>query len=1029
MNELEVRTRKTEGVLFFCLAAIVGLMGPGLIGIYAQQPLASPPPASIAPASQSVLDALSLLKELPAKNWRSHAGDLAHGEPVDLDDSSWQAAPVPSAGPQAAIWYRGWIEIPATLHGYDIAGSRIWFQFHARANGPMPQIIYFDGRRVAMGDDLEPIVLTESARPHQRVLVAVKLLATVDQKSFQGATLKIDFPAGRPNPGDLLAEFLTARQLLPELSTNEAVDVATLDRAIQSVDLASLNKRDQDGFDASLKRAQATLDALKPTIRRATISLTGNAHIDAAWLWPWTESVDATKRTFSTALQLMDEYPNYTFVQSSAAYNEWIADKYPVINEQIKRRIREGRWEIVGGMWVEPDLNLPDGESQLRSLLLGKRWFKQNYGVDVRIGWNPDSFGYDWQLPQIYKKSGVDYFVTQKMNWNDTNHFPFNLFWWESPDGSKVLTYFPTDYVHLDLSPVRIAKDFGAVTHNTAGMTESMDLYGVGDHGGGPTRAILDEGVHWMQPGVVAPKMKFATVQNFFDDMEAKLSDDPPVWDYRRISEGYTEPPAEPDGRMTIPVWKSEMYFEYHRGIMTTQADHKRGMRKSEVETLDAERYAALAWLRGQAYPVDALTADWKKVTFNDFHDLAGGSGIGDIYKDSEKDFKEIQLSADTIAEKSLDFVARDINTSPANKTVNSAAILVFNPLGWARSENIETAVELPLPAEAVEVTGLRGPLPVEVLEHTAGSNRFHLLLHAENVPSLGYAVIHVAGAKSAAKEATELRATGTTLENANLRVTIDPETGCITSLYDKHAAFEAIAKGSCGNELQAFHDNPTQYDAWNIDPGTLDHPIPLGKAEKVELVEQGPLRAAIRVTHVWQNSKFVQLISLSSSAEMVNVINDIDWHETHILLKAAMPLAASSAFATFEIPYGAIDRPTTRNNSWEKAQFEVPALRWADLGDGKHGLSLINESKYGYDAVGNLLRLSLLRSPVWPRSRCRSWAPSFQLCALSARRRLEAGTDSSPRLRLQLPPLRRAGAGARRTTAGGALLHRRGSR
>jgi alpha-mannosidase len=231
--------------------------------------------------------------------------------------------------------------------------------------------------------------------------------------------------------------------------------------------------------------------------------------------------------------------------------------------------------------------------------------------------------------------------------------------------------------------------------------------------------------------------------------------------------------------------------------------------------------------------------------------------------------------------------------------------------------------------------------------------------------------VIHFVGIKNASLKnkaaLAELKATNTTLENSRLRVTVDPATGCITSLYDKRASFETIAKGGCGNELQAFQDNPTQYDAWNIDPGTLDHPISLGKAKSVELIDKGPLRASIRVTHIWKSSKFVQTLSLDAEADFLNVKNDIDWHETHILLKAAMPLAASSAFATYEIPYGTIDRPTTRNNSWEKAQFEVPALRWADLGDGQHGLSLINESKYGYDAVGNTLRLSLLRSPVWP--------------------------------------------------------------
>ncbi len=974
MGGLKNRKGKSRRFSVTCVATAVLVL---LIfiprSIYAQNPneIEKQSAGLIAPGSQKILAGLSALAELPAAGWKTHTGDLAHGELVDLDESSWQPAEPPSDAPVSAVWYRASIEVPATLHGYDLTSSRIWFQFHAKGNGPMPEIVYFDGRRVALGDDLEPIVLIESAKPHRRIVVAVKLLATIDIKNFRGATLRIEFPANRPNPNDLLSEFLTAQRLIPELSENKQNDLAVLDRAIQAVDLATLDKQDQAGFDASLKKAQAILEEIKPTLQKATFSLSGNAHIDAAWLWPWTEGVDVVKRTFSTALQLMDEYPDYTFTQSSAAYNEWLADKYPVLNEQIKKRVREGRWEIVGGMWVEPDLNMPDGESQLRSLLLGKRWFKKEYGVDVRIGWNPDSFGYDWQLPQIYKKSGIDYFVTQKMNWNDTNHFPFNVFWWESPDGSRVLTYFPTDYVHLDLNPVRLATDFSAITHGTPGLTETMDLFGVGDHGGGPTRAIFDEGLHWMRSDKVAPKMHFATAQSFFNDLEARLSSDTPEWDYRKIGAGYTAPPQENDGRITIPVWKSEMYFEYHRGVMTTQANHKRGMRKSEVETLDAERYASLAWLRGLTYPGEELTADWKKVTFNQFHDLAGGSGIGNIYQDAQKDFEDVRLSTDAITSRSLDLLAQDIDTRPAMNAANSAAILVFNPMAWNRTEDIETSIELPAAADTIEASGIRGSLPVQILAHQAGSNRFDVLVHAENVPSLGYSVIHFAGVKGAPQKnkvtGTELKAADTTLENALLRVAVDPATGCITSLYDKRASFEMIAKGKCGNELQAFHDNPTQYDAWNIDPGTLDHPISLGKAESVELVSRGPLRASIRVTHLWQSSKFVQEISLDAGADFVNVTNDIDWHETHVLLKAAMPLAASSAFATYEIPYGTIDRPTTRNNSWEKAQFEVPALRWADLGNGQHGLSLINESKYGYDAVGNMLRLSLLRSPVWP--------------------------------------------------------------
>ncbi len=360
--------------------------------------------ANLQPESRAVLDRLSGLHELPDGAWKLHAGDLAHGEAVNLDESGWEAIAVGSRAPNEAVWFRQAFQVPDTLRGYDLTGARIWFQFHADANGPMPQILYFNGRRVAMGDDLEPVVLFDDAKPGEKVVVAVKLLHTVDTKRFRGATLKIDFPENRPNPEDLRLEFLSAALLVPSLAPGDAAQMATLNASIRAVDLAALDAHDQARFDTSLKAAHGSLEALKPLLQQATLHLTGNSHIDAAWLWPWTETVDVVKRTFGTALQLMHEYPQYTYTQSAAAYNEWIAQKYPDMNAEIAQRIKEGRWEIVGGMWVEPDLNMPDGESLVRQFLVGKRWYKQAYGVDVRIGWNPDSFGYTWQLPQIYEE-------------------------------------------------------------------------------------------------------------------------------------------------------------------------------------------------------------------------------------------------------------------------------------------------------------------------------------------------------------------------------------------------------------------------------------------------------------------------------------------------------------------------------------------------------------------------------------------------------------------------------------------------
>jgi alpha-mannosidase len=917
---------------------------------------------ALSPDSQKVIERLSTFDNLPAEQWRYHAGDLAHGEALDLDDSSWPLVKPRSEAPTEAVWYRREVEVPKTLNGYDLTGARIWFNFQAYANGPMPQIIYFNGRRVALGDDLEPIILFDQAKPGDKILIAVKLLATIDKKTFTGAPMKIDFAPTRPNPEDLRLEFLSSTVLIPSLSKNAPQDLSTLQHAITTVDLAALDANNQSKFDASLTQATKELEPLKPMLQQATLHLTGNSHIDAAWLWPWTETVDVVKRTFGTALQLMNEYPDYTYTQSAAQYNEWIADKYPAMNEEIKKRIKEGRWEIVGGMWVEPDLNMPDGESQVRSLLLGKRWYQQHYGVDVRIGWNPDSFGYNWQLPQIYKRSGVDYFVTQKMTWNDTNQLPFKLFWWESPDGSKVLTYFPHDYANDNLNPVRLSQDLAQARQRAPGMEEMMDLYGIGDHGGGPTRAILDEGQHWAQPDKIMPKMQFGLAQSFFTNAEQKISTNSPEWNYESIAKGYTFPKPE-EGKIDIPTWKDEMYFEYHRGVMTTQANHKRNMRESEEWTLNAEKYASLAWLQGDTYPNQEFTDAWKKITFNNFHDLAAGSGIEIIYKEAQKDYDQVHWATNEISAKALHTLSDGIDT----RSGSDVPVLVFNPLAWSHTGLISVSVQLPAASpKGISVQDSHNNiLPSSILSSDAKTNTYKLLIQAKDVPSMGYEILHVASGSKPFP--SDLKASGTTMENSALRVTVDPKTGCITSLFDKKSNFESLAKDACGNQLQTFKDTPKNYDAWNIDPGTLDHMTPIEQVDSVTLVENNPMRAVIRVTRTWQSSKFVQDIQLYTNSNTVDIINDIDWHETHVLLKAAFPLATSSPMATYEIPYGTIERTTTRNNTWEQAKFEVPAMRWADLGDNQHGFSLLNEAKYAYDAKDNVLRLTLLRSPTWP--------------------------------------------------------------
>jgi alpha-mannosidase len=406
-------------------------------------------------------------------------------------------------------------------------------------------------------------------------------------------------------------------------------------------------------------------------------------------------------------------------------------------------------------------------------------------------------------------------------------------------------------------------------------------------------------------------------------------------------------------------------------------------MRTAEEEMLNAEKFSSIAWLYGANYPGEELTEDWKKVLFNQFHDLAAGSGIGVIYKDAQKDYDWVRMSTDGISGAALQAVAERISTTVEEG--GEVPVVIFNPLGWSRSGDVTVRVQLP-PTETAPDYSIRGEksesdnfeMRARVLSRNAETGEVSLRISALDIPALGYKVLWVrTSPKGIRSEAAIDRAgmipNGISLENKFVRLTVDKNTGCITSVIDRRSGSEVLAADACGNQLQFFKDTPKQYDAWNIDPGTLDvEPAAIAEADSVEEIAPPGMPEAIRVNTHWGNSKFEQTISLALNSDIVDIDNDIDWHEKHVLLKAAFPLAVTSDFATYEIPYGSIERPTTRNNSFEKAQFEVPAMRWADLSgagaDGKvHGLSILNQDKYGYDAVGNVLRLTLLRSPTWP--------------------------------------------------------------
>jgi alpha-mannosidase len=919
----------------------------------------------------SVVQRLDGMTGVLITGWKTHADNLPHPEAVDLDDSNWgNAQPVQnrfggaaerSSGGGAA-WFRKLVKIPKSLGGYNIQGLpvRLNLRIFSRTRGAIR--VFSNGSLVEMaqGNVQQPILLTDSAQSDQKFLIA----AYSPGPGVIFARLEVDYPPGKSNPATMLEEILCVQAMSRGFPEGRSQRDAQLNAAVKAIHFDALDHGDQEAFNQSLTEADGKMQPLVEWIRQFTICAVGNSHIDMAWLWPWTETVEVVRNTFGTVLELMDEYPGFLYAQSTAQDFLWLEEKYPDMFKEIQNRVKEGRWELVGGMWVEPDLNMPCGESLVRQLLTGKRYFQQEFGVDVRIGWNPDSFGYSWQLAQIYKRSGVDYFVTQKISWNDTTQFPYKLFWWESPDGSRVLTYFPHGYGN-GINPVQCSGFIAEETPLCSGFREQMLLYGVGDHGGGPTRQMLDTAVRWLKsPKAAFPNFKFSTAQEFFNEVEAHLPS------------------------LNLPVWKNELYLQYHRGTYTTQAETKKRMRRTEELLLNSEKFASLAMLDGRPYPQHQFLECWRRTCFDQFHDLMAGSGIHINYIDEAKNLEFVKFACSTILSGALETLVARINTQGAGRPV-----VVFNPLSWERTEVVEVEVQFPAPISQIEV---RDPedrvLPSAVISRDDSTHSVKVRFLARSLPPMGYKVFHLVSVKTARVPASTLKTNGLKLENEFISLEIDPKTGLVSNLFNKKDGRNILKPGRYGNLLETFVDKPKQYDAWNIGWPYESSKVELMEAQQVKLVENTAVRAVIRVRKKFQNSSFVQDICVYPEVPRVDVRMQADWHEQHVMLKVAFPVDVQTESATYEIPYGTIERPAIPRVPGkppvpfteaqgvsqgaqkydplkaQEAEWEVPAQRWGDLSDSRRGFSLLNDCKYGYDTVEPMvIRLTLLRSPVSP--------------------------------------------------------------
>jgi alpha-mannosidase len=661
-------------------------------------------------------------------------------------------------------------------------------------------------------------------------------------------------------------------------------------------------------YDAVRRGAEAAFRGAVTALERDTLWLVGNSHIDAAWLWRWQETVDVIRNTWRTSLKLAEIFPGYVFAGSSGAFYDAMDRLDPGLSDSLVAATRRGSWVPVGGWWVEADQNLPSGESLVRQGLYGQRYFQRRFGRRSTIAWTPDTFGYPWTMPQILRGSGFTTFVTQKIRWNDSTAFPYDVFWWQSPDGSRVLTYNPYGYSH-DLDPATLVHERVEDRAKT-GIGQQIVLYGVGDHGGGPTIAMLRQAEQLARVPAF-PAVRYATPERALAAVQA----------------------AEPAGG--FPTWDDELYLEYHRGTYTSHAMMKRRNRESEVRLQVAE---ALAAVDTTPYPRDTLEAVWRRVLFNQFHDLLPGSGIDSIYRDAAGSYDTAWATLDRVTGKAFADLRSRMDTRG-----RGTAVVVFNAAGWTRS----------------------GWTSVTAGEAAGADTTW---IQVDSVPAFGAVVVHLpAAARSRFYQGLPAPTAGPNwIENAVLRVEVDSVTGAVTRIYDKRTAREALAPGGRANVLQILDDRPAQWDAWNLMPNPETWEV---KAVRRFGRQADSDAARILIERTWGNSVFQQTLVLRRDADYVDVENDVDWHERQKLLKVGFQFAVAPDSATFEIPYGTIGRSGRPRTQAERAKFEVPGQRWADVSNADYGVSVLNDGKYGWDYRNGTLRLSLLKAPIWPDS------------------------------------------------------------
>ncbi len=642
-----------------------------------------------------------------------------------------------------------------------------------------------------------------------------------------------------------------------------------------------------------------------------TLQTVGHAHIDTGWLWPVRETIRKCARTFANQLDLLERYPDYVFGASQPQHYAFVKQHYPTLYARVQEAVASGRWELQGGMWVEPDCNLVSGESLVRQILHGKNFFWQEFGVEVKTCWIPDVFGYSAALPQILRKSGISSFLTQKISWNQFNRFPHHTFRWQGLDGSEVLTHFPPEDTYNSQLTAAGLKKAERQFAEKGFLDTAMNLFGVGDGGGGPTAEMIERGRrHQNLEGL--PRVRFGRADAFFEALASQAEE--------------------------LPVWVGELYLEYHRGTYTSQARTKWNNRRLE-EALRATEYLYSRFLPLDAYPADTLEATWKTLLLNQFHDILPGSSIGWVYEVTEREHAQALATCAHLQDAAAAVVFpehpdRLVLLNTLTVPVTSSLLL---PSGWAGAQ-------------------LLGGQPLPTQADPDGSVWAQITVPSQKVLTL----------ERGPEAPTSVPEPQRVLENDWIRYELT-EHGELCRAYDKELQREWLPPGTLGNVLSLYEDQPHAYDAWEIDIGYEALLLETAQGQSWTSMGSGPVQQGLRFVLRVGLSTLTQTLTLATHSRELRVTTEVDWQETHRMLRVAFPVAVQSDAATFAVQFGTVKRPTHQNTSWDVARFESVAHQFVDLSDASGGVALLNDGKYGHKVQGACLDLNLLRSPTDP--------------------------------------------------------------